>query len=138
MLIWIYIKINILNLSHLKSTNVPSNYKIIYYIIRGIIMKTTQVKELIKALEEHVRNNDKEAIYNMMDKSFREKVELKRYMLLQKYTLNIGTEIKIIKLYNQMHESCMIRTSSKVDGKTVYKNIVLIEEGEELKIKHIL
>lgn len=101
-------------------------------------MKTIQVKELIKTLEEHVRNNDKEAIYNMMDKSFKEKVELKRYMMLEKYTLNIGMQIKIIKLYNQMHESCMVRTSSKVDGKTVYKNIVLLEEDGEMKIKHIL
>ena len=101
-------------------------------------MRTAQIKEVIQTLEEHVRNNDKEAIYNMMDSSFREKVELKRYMMLEKYTLNIGTQIKIIKLYNQMHESCMVRTSSKVDSKTIYKNIVLIEEDGEMKIKHIL
>ena len=101
-------------------------------------MRTAQIKEVIHTLEEYVRNNDKEAIYNMMDKSFKEKVELKRYMMLEKYTLNIGTQIKIIKLYNQMHESCMVRTSSKVDGKTVYKNIVLLEEDGEMKIKYIL
>ncbi len=101
-------------------------------------MKTTQIKEVIQKLEEYIRGNDKQAIYDMMDESFKEKVALKRYLLLEKYNLNVGTDIKIIKLYNQMHESCMVRTSSKVDGKTIYKNIVLLEQGEDIKIKHIL
>ena len=101
-------------------------------------MKTKEIKEIIGVLNTLLKKDDTKGIYDLMSSDFKKRVKLEHFKNLRKYEITIRPEIELIKIYGADKDDFMIRVRYSQENQLKETNILLTNEGNEIKIRGFL
>ncbi|MBP2027355.1 hypothetical protein J2Z35_001149 [Acetoanaerobium pronyense] len=101
-------------------------------------MKTNEIKEMIGKLNTLLKKDDTKGIYDLMSSDFKKRVKLEHFKNLRKYEVSISPDMELIKIYGADKDDFMIRVRYPQNNELRETNILLTNEGNEIKIRKFL
>ena len=102
-------------------------------------MENSEAIKLLHSLETLIKNDNKEAIYQMMTNDFKSRVSLENYLRLEKYRINLSLPLCLLDIYKAQADKVMIRAKqASRNQEHIYANILFVKEDDIWKLSGVL
>ncbi len=102
-------------------------------------MDNNEALKLLHNLEDLIKKDDKQAIYEMMSQDFKSRVSLEYYLRLDKYRLNLSLPLCLVDIYESHKGKIMIRVKQESKGnRDIFANMLFVREDNIWKLSGVL
>ena len=102
-------------------------------------MENSEAIKLLHSLQTLIKNDNKEAIYQMMTNDFKSRVSLENYLRLEKYRINLSLPLCLVDIYEAHTDKVMIRAKqASHSDHDIFANMLFVKEEDLWKFSGTL